>query len=456
MQLRAFTDKEEQTMREPQNFEKNIRNASESKSMILPNGDIVSMDGYSTRLNNNVIAMGTSGASKTRSVVTPNLLAGVGSYIISDPKGNLHSKYRRYLEERGYEVIRLDFIHPEKSDGYNPFSYINTPSEMMKLSHYLTYGGKKTDSRADPYWDNNAEILLSAIIGYMVESGMPDCEKNISAITGLLSMINAQKIEDGENCKFDNKINELRNDEKEPWCYMQYQKIKQAPAKTLDCILTTVYANLGSLDTPEINEMMLKETIDFSMIGREKTAVFVEVSDTDRSRDTLVNTFYTQAMNALCTFADEECPDSRLPVPVRFMLDDFGTNCRIDGFENMISNIRSRNISAMIVLQSESQLENGYGFSAHTIMDNCDTFIYMGGNDVETALTISRRANKSLTQILDMPVGTNWVFRRGDKPRFSRTIDLDEYTEMPCETVRTRKYKDSFWNTDDMKIIQEF
>ncbi len=443
-------------MREPQNFEKNIRNASESKSMILPNGDIVSMDGYSTRLNNNVIAMGTSGASKTRSVVTPNLLAGVGSYIISDPKGNLHSKYRRYLEERGYEVIRLDFIHPEKSDGYNPFSYINTPSEIMKLSHYLTYGGKKTDSRADPYWDNNAEILLSAIIGYMVESGMPDCEKNISAITGLLSMINAQKIEDGENCKFDNKINELRNDEKEPWCYMQYQKIKQAPAKTLDCILTTVYANLGSLDTPEINEMMLKETIDFSMIGREKTAVFVEVSDTDRSRDTLVNTFYTQAMNALCTFADEECPDSRLPVPVRFMLDDFGTNCRIDGFENMISNIRSRNISAMIVLQSESQLENGYGFSAHTIMDNCDTFIYMGGNDVETALTISRRANKSLTQILDMPVGTNWVFRRGDKPRFSRTIDLDEYTEMPCETVRTRKYKDSFWNTDDMKIIQEF
>lgn len=443
-------------MREPQNFEKNIRNASESKSMILPNGDIVSMDGYSTRLNNNVIAMGTSGASKTRSVVTPNLLAGVGSYIISDPKGNLHSKYRRYLEERGYEVIRLDFIHPEKSDGYNPFSYINTPSEIMKLSHYLTYGGKKTDSRADPYWDNNAEILLSAIIGYMVESGMPDCEKNISAITGLLSMINAQKIEDGENCKFDNKINELRNDEKEPWCYMQYQKIKQAPAKTLDCILTTVYANLGSLDTPEINEMMLKETIDFSMIGREKTAVFVEVSDTDRSRDTLVNTFYTQAMNALCTFADEECPDSRLPVPVRFMLDDFGTNCRIDGFENMISNIRSRNISAMIVLQSESQLENGYGFSAHTIMDNCDTFIYMGGNDVETALTISRRANKSLTQILDMPVGTNWVFRRGDKPRFSRTIDLDEYTDMPCETVRTRKYKDSCWNTDDMKIIQEF
>lgn len=443
-------------MREPQNFEKNIRNASESKSMILPNGDIVSMDGYSTRLNNNVIAMGTSGASKTRSVVTPNLLAGVGSYIISDPKGNLHSKYRRYLEERGYEVIRLDFIHPEKSDGYNPFSYINTPSEIMKLSHYLTYGGKKTDSRADPYWDNNAEILLSAIIGYMVESGMPDCEKNISAITGLLSMINAQKIEDGENCKFDNKINELRNNEKEPWCYMQYQKIKQAPAKTLDCILTTVYANLGSLDTPEINEMMLKETIDFSMIGREKTAVFVEVSDTDRSRDTLVNTFYTQAMNALCTFADEECPDSRLPVPVRFMLDDFGTNCRIDGFENMISNIRSRNISAMIVLQSESQLENGYGFSAHTIMDNCDTFIYMGGNDVETALTISRRANKSLTQILDMPVGTNWVFRRGDKPRFSRTIDLDEYTDMPCETVQTRKYKDSCWNTDDMKIIQEF
>lgn len=439
-------------MREPQNFEKNIRNASDSKSMILPNGDIVSMDGYSTRLNNNIIAMGTSGASKTRSVVTPNLLTGVGSYIISDPKGNLHSKYRRYLEDRGYEVIHLDFIHPEKSDGFNPFSYIHTPTDIMKLAHYFTYAGKNPNSTADPFWDKSSEILLSAIIGYMADSGMPDCEKNVSTIMHFLNMIDAQVIEDGELCQFDIKMNELKDEKNETWSYLQYRKFKQTPVKTLNCILATLYANLGSLDTPEINDMMSKGTIDFSMIGREKTAVFVEVSDTDRSRDTLVNTFYTQAMNALCTFADEECPDSRLPVPVRFMLDDFGTNCRIDGFENMISNIRSRNISAMIVLQSESQLENGYGFSAHTIMDNCDTFIYMGGNDVETALTISKRANKPLTQILDMPVGTNWVFRRGQKPKFSRTVDLDEYTEMPREI----RYHDNDLSIDGMTIIEEF
>ena len=160
-------------------------------------------------------------------------------------------------------------------------------------------------------------------------------------------------------------------------------------------------------------------------------------------KDVLINTFYTQAMNVLCSFADEKCENSSLPVPVRFFLDDFGTNCKIEGFDNMISNIRSRNISALIVLQSESQLIKGYGFSAHTIIDNCDTLIYMGGNDVDTATTIAKRANKPLSRILDMPVGTNWIFRRGEKPRFSRTIDIYEYTMaavIPFEYTEDKMY----------------
>ena len=146
-------------------------------------------------------------------------------------------------------------------------------------------------------------------------------------------------------------------------------------------------------------------TVDFKAIGQEKTIVFLGISDTDRSKDLLANIFYSQAMNELCTFADEECKDNRLPVPVRFILDDFGTNARIHGFENMISNIRSRDISAALILQSEAQLKQWYGASSHTILDNCDTIVYMGGNDVETARMISERCNQPLQKVLNMPIG---------------------------------------------------
>ena len=168
-------------------------------------------------------------------------------------------------------------------------------------------------------------------------------------------------------------------------------------------------------------------TVDLKAIGKEKVIVFLGISDTDRSKDVIANIFYSQAMNELCSFADEECEDSRLPVPVRFILDDFGTNCRICGFENMISNIRSRGISAVLILQSESQLTQGYGESSHTILGNCDTIVYMGGNDVETARMISERSNQPLHKILEMPLGTNWLFRRGSAPKFSHTADLSEY-----------------------------
>lgn len=423
-------------MRVPSGFENNIMLARNSEGMLLPNGEVVSMDGIRTRLNNNVIAMATSGGGKTRSVLTPNLLAGVGSYIVSDPKGNLMNKYGAYMKHLGYDIIHLDFIRPEKSDGYDPLCYVRTPDEIRKLAHYLTYAGKKEFSTADPFWDKCGELLLSAVIAFMVDSEYPAEKMTFGEIGRLLTRIEADKIMDDRKCLFDRDMDDLVRVYKaecgrEPWSYQQYLKFRMTPVKTMLTILVTIQSNIGALDTPDVQAMMTKPTIDFRRIGLKKTAVFIEVSDTDRSRDILVNTFYSQAMNMLCTFADEECEDSRLPVPVRFMLDDFGTNCRIEGFENIISNIRSRNISATIILQSESQLVKGYGSSAHTIMDNCDTLIYMGGNDVDTAEMIAKRANRPLSDILDMPVGTNWLFRRGEKPVHSRSVDLDEYSLMP-------------------------
>lgn len=428
----------------PADTYRNILTAHDNNMLILPNNQLHSLDTHITKRNNNIVVIGGSGSGKTRSMIIPNLLSMIGSYIISDPKGNLYSNYSEYLLSNGYDVIHLDFIHPERSDGYSPFHYIRTTNDIAKLSHYLTYAGKNPESAKDPFWDLNSDLLLSSIIGYMVSSDMPKDQLNTSTISELLTNIDAIAIEDGKECKMDRLFKTLvqnkwsKNVRMIEWSYKQYLKFRQNPPKTMNCIISTLHGNLNALDTPEICHMMSGESVDFESIGKKKTVVFVEVSDTDRSKDMLINTFFTQAVNALCTFADEECESSSLPVPVRFFLDDFGTNCKIENFENMLSNIRSRNISALIILQSVSQLKKGYGESAHTIIDNCDTMIYMGGNDVDTAATVSKKANKPLAKILNMSIGTNWVFRRGDKPEFSKTVDLNSYA-LPAIQKDTEK-----------------
>ena len=155
------------------------------------------------------------------------------------------------------------------------------------------------------------------------------------------------------------------------------------------------------------------------------TAVFVVVSDTDRSLDGLANLFFTQAMNELCWQADKRCKGNTLPVPVRFILDDFATNCKIAEFPRMIASIRSRGISTMLMIQSEAQLEEGYNKDARTIIGNCDTYVYLGGNDVDTAEAVARRCDVPLKKILNMPVETNWIFRRGQEPVNSKNYNIE-------------------------------
>lgn len=169
------------------------------------------------------------------------------------------------------------------------------------------------------------------------------------------------------------------------------------------------------------------DDIDIGSIGRRKRAVFVVVSDTDRSLDSLVNLFFTQAMNELCYEADKKCRNYTLPVPVRFIMDDFATNCKIDDFPRMISSIRSRGISTMLMIQSEGQLAEGYGHDKQTIIGNCDSYVYLGSNDVETAESVAKRCDMPLKKILDMPVGTNWIFRRGSSPINGHSMRLESY-----------------------------
>lgn len=192
-------------------------------------------------------------------------------------------------------------------------------------------------------------------------------------------------------------------------------------------ILISVNSRLGHFDTPELSKMMAYDDIDIASIGRKKTALFVVVSDTDRSLDKLANLFFTQTMNELCWIADKECENNSLPVPVRFILDDFATNCKISEFPRMIASIRSRGISTMLMIQAESQLTENYGYDGKTIIGNCDTYVYLGGNDVETAKAVAERCDVPVKKILNMPIGRNWVFRRGQAPVNGYIFDLDRF-----------------------------
>ncbi len=408
-------------------------------TMILPDGKHYSLDDKKTRINNNVMVVGTTGSAKTRTMVVPNLMECHGSYIVTDPKGNLYNRYGKYMREQGYRVKRLSFIHPEKSVHYDPMAYVETTQEMQQLSSLLASHTQGRNN--DPYWEDSALILFNSIIGLIKEGRKVDMPfKGFNDIVTLLRF--AGKKEGTEISALSEMMEELYKKNRGSWAYRQYRGIAQAPEKTHNCTVTTALTKLNTLDTNELARMLSRDEIDIKSIGKRKTAVFVEISDTDRSMDILANIFFTQAMSQLCRFADEECVNNELPVPVRFIMDDFATNCRIDNFDNMISNIRSRKISVMIILQSLKQLEKGYEENAHTIIDDCDTLVYMGGNDPGTASQIALRVNKTTTTILHMPLCTSWIIRRGEKPVMCTNFELDDYlkkkeAELNCRCLPT-------------------
>ncbi len=390
--------------------------------MVLGEGNYFSLDCYETQLNNNVLVVGASGCGKTRSVVTPNLLQATGSYIISDPKGVLYRQYGKMLERRGYKVRKLDFTNPADSCRYNFFRYIRTEQDILKTAYMLVYGEDRSTVRSDPYWEQSSVVAASAVISYLMEQGQD--QQNLGKFLELIiRMHRAEALEE--------KVSpiERRFMAAGSFTRRQYAKFRVAPARTRNCTLATILSKVGMYDSEALKQMMNRDETHIGSVGNEKTALFVVVSDTDRSMDRLANLFFTQAMNELCRIADAREGHFRLPVDVRFILDDFATNVVLLDFPRMISSIRSRGISVMLMIQAESQLMNTYGKDGSTIIANCDSYLYMGGNDLETAEQVARRCGLPLERILYMPVGTSWLFRRGQNPRACRNIRLEEYEQ---------------------------
>ena len=389
---------------------------------ILAKGITTSTDTWESGINNNVLIFGPSGAGKTRHYVKPNILNGHESMVISDTKGNLCRELGPRLERRGYDVKVINFNDLKMGCGYNPLDYIrynektDTYSEpdIISLAKCLV----EDSSFKDPYWDKAAQQYLEVFIGYVMEA-LPEEEHTLEYVVKIMQMMGGRD--------FDSLMRELEALKPGSTTASRYKAAKAiAPAEKMDASIKGVLStNLDTLTFDDALALYKKpDSIDFAELGRKKTAVFLTVSDTDRSMDKLANAFVTQALQCLCRSADMDCPDNRLPIPVRFYLDDFATNVRIPDFDKIISVIRSREIYVSIILQSITQLDSLYGSAnAKTIINNCDQTLYLGGQDVDTARLISERSNKPLHAILSMPLNEAYLFIRGRQPICTEKYD---------------------------------
>lgn len=396
-------------------------------AFVLPDGSFVSMNEQNTKLNNNVLVCGTSGSFKTRNFIIPNLLEGVGSYITADSKGNLYRRYAKYLQDRKkYIVKKMSFINPIESIHYNPLCYIKTTLDIQKLVCSLVYSEK--ENVPDPFWNNQSVFLMNSIFAYLYETKEEHPENN--NIPTAIKLLRACGRTDAntKKCKYLEIISKHKENNPDSWAYEQYMNVYASPNKTYDTVVSNCLSKFSIYDTKEIRIMLSSNDLIFSDIGKQKYALFIEISDTDKSMQPLINILFTQAFNELCLYADSR-EDSRLPVPTRFMLDDF-SSMKIPDFDVKSANIRSRKISITAIIQSPSQLAGIYGeSSANTIMDNCDTLIFTGTNSPETAKAMGLRANKTLDTMLHMPLEHSWIFRRGQTPKLVKNFNLEEWIE---------------------------
>lgn len=345
--------------------------------------------------NKNVIVIGSSGSGKTRFYLKPQLMQMTPnvSYVCTDPKGTIIVECGKMLVNGGYRIKVLNTINFKKSMHYNPFHYIRSEKDILKLVNTIIANTKgEGEKSTEDFWVKAERLLYSALIGYIWYEA-PEEEQNFST---LLEFINASETrEDDEEFKnaVDELFEELEAENPEHFAVRQYQKYKLAAGKTAKSILISCGARLAPFDIQELREIMSYDEMELDMIGDQKTAMFVIISDTDDTFNFVVAIMYTQLFNLLCDKADDE-HGGRLPYHVRLLLDEFSNIGQIPKFDKLIATIRSREISASIILQSQSQLKTIYKDAAETITGNCDTVLFLGGKESSTLKEISETLGK--------------------------------------------------------------
>ena len=385
----------------------------DSKYRMLAKDLFVSNDTHKTKLNNNDLIIGKSGSGKSTCYVGPLIEQMCGSMVISDTKNTLYYKHADKLKAAGYNVLKLDMITGEDSCSYNPLEFVRydettdryNERDVVVLSEMLC----NDKESKDPFWGESARLFLSSLIAYMYES-LPFEEIHMGSLNKMFCLCEDQR-------KLNQLMKELEAENPDSFAVSRYKRFKAVSSaeKTYACILMYVANSISNYDCRETRDVFNKRNdVDFESLGKKKTALFVNISDSERSMDKVVGVLYRDILGKLMRYADS-LPEKRLPVHVKFILDDFASGSKINDFSKIISVIRSREISVSIICQTLFQLSELYTpDEAKTIISNCDHLLFYGCNDVDTAEYISRKINVPAHKISGMPYDVAYVFEAGN------------------------------------------
>ena len=342
--------------------------------------------------NKNVLVIGGSGAGKTRFWLKPNLLQAHSSYVITDPKGEILLSCGNFLLREGYDVRILNTINFHKSQHYNPFVYIHSEKDILKVVTALITNTKGDGKENDPFWTKAETLLYCALIGY-IHYEAPENEQNFITLLEMLNSMDVREDDEDYENPVDLMFKALKKRNPNHFAVRQYVKFKMAAGKTLKSILVSCGARLAPFDIEELREITSYDELSLDTVGDRMTALFLIMSDTDPTFNFLISLVYTQLFNLLCEKADDVY-GGRLPVHVRCLIDEMANIGQIPNLEKLIATIRSREISACLVLQAQSQLKSIYKDNCDTIIGNCDSHIFLGGIEPTTLKELSAQLGK--------------------------------------------------------------
>ena len=343
--------------------------------------------------NKNILVIGGSGSGKTRFFCKPSLLQAHSSYVCTDPKGTLLPEIGSFLERKKYRIKCLNLINFKKSMRYNPLAYIRSEKDILKLVNALILNTKgEGEKSSEDFWVKAERLYYSALIGYIWYEA-PEEERNFITLLDLINASEAREDDETYQSPVDILFQQLEEKEPDHFAVKQYRKFKMAAGKTLKSILISCGARLAPFDIKELRDLMETDELELDTLGDSKTALFVIISDTDSTFNFVAALMYSQLFNLLCDKADDFY-GGRLPVHVRLILDEFANIGQIPNFDKLIATIRSREISASIILQSQSQLKTIYKDAADTIVGNCDSTLFLGGKEKSTLKEISELLGK--------------------------------------------------------------
>lgn len=406
----------------------------EMNERILAEGVKVSNDTRLTGLNNNDLIIGASGCGKTGGYVVPNIQHLSGSLVVSDTKRQLMKLFKPQLEAKGYKVVSIDLVEPERSAGYNPLSRIRMKHGHAREQDIISLANAifpELPAAEDAYWSMAAKSYLCFLIGYCLEALPPEDHH-------MRTIVQLHQVFQNENGR--TYLQKWVDKHRDSYvAHRYYDILSLVPAdRTFCCVMNFASRAIEWFDFSEADCIFgRKPAFDPRELGRRKMVLFLNVSDTDHSFDCLVNILYTQILQALCQEADHN-EDGRLKVPVRIIMDDFAASAKIPDFDKTISVIRSRDLSCSLVLQSTTQLKTLYTeAAATTILNNCDHILYMGTQDLETADFIASHARMTPETILCLPTNQLVLIARGQKARIVEKIRPYSTLETKTPEIKT-------------------